>query len=180
MKWFSSIIILLTLFSKVYGQESSLIKIEQIALDYVLNELTVKDSRFTKLNLLATENTSGKKTSYRSVCRCFNMNILRDSSVIRTLSEEDTQYYYDTLKLEPLVSLKVNDNNLLPNKIKPKHLKTKNYLLVSELNHKIEFKDFYFVSIYTRYLNMEKGMRITLKISTDGTVVDYCIIHWIA
>ena len=150
-------------------------KIEELALNYLLEEISIKDSSLIKFKLITDGKTSGYLTSYREVCGYWKDNLRNDSLVKHeVLKEENRTSNYILL---PIFELNFPEKYKKPTKIKKKE--RNQFIEVTSVSHKIKIQESYHVTINSKYLNLGQGIRFNIKMDKNGNVIDYCLKYWI-
>ena len=172
------IVLLIKISGCVYSQENY--RIEQNALNYLLNKISVTDTSFKELKFITEGKMSCFYTQYDEFCGYYKENLRKDSLLIFKIEETKIDGYWKNYNKQPRVQLKVPDNYLKPKKIKKKQIKLKKFIEITSISHKVMFKEHYYVTIKTKFLHDERGVTINLKLDKTGEIKDYCLSFWIS
>jgi hypothetical protein len=171
------LLILTQFVNTAWAQEAG--KMEQVALDYLLNEISEKDSVFVDLDIITKGKTSSKKTLYREFCDQ-EADLLKDSIYLYEVDKEGGAGYWDSYKYLDIYQLEVPTDNSKPEKISKKEIQSKRFLEVVTISHHREYKGSFYITIHTRFLHDDQGITINFRIDKSGSIVDYCLKFWTA
>lgn len=150
-------------------------KIEESALKYLLEDISIKDTSLINFRLITEGMTSGYLTSYREVCGYWKDNLRNDSLVKYEVLKEENRI--DDYILLPIIELNFPEKYKKPANIKKKD--RHQYIEIISVHRKIKIQDSYYVTISSKYLDLNQGMDFNIKMDENGNVTDYCLKHWI-